>query len=450
MVTRLPENTEFVLMTACPADTAALHPQEDSPLASAPSAHASEDDSGFSDDETAIAMVAATSVTIAHSQLPVRGLGGGRAFAPNLPAAMQCLSPPSWPSGLERIDLEPPRAALLGPAGFESIGTDNGCPSRELLASTPPPANKHRPIARKAPNAKHPRQHDQRQHYQEQNKKRRKCPKTTTFTCSPGSPITSSKSTEQVRSSQDRHGDLWDLGRDVALLASVQRHGAPEHGSLTNAHPLVATAPPLAVPEPTLSPLVLVTFQTRSRETVQRLQKEAAKANRRYVPPARGLHQHITCPTTPPATQAALERLDQCAALRIGDTIECRFTPKTPFEQICRGTEIPSRDQVALAFETRYAEGSDKAAVVRQLEFEVFYYSFDDGLVCLRCQHAPAACSCGYASDLLEINRDWKLKHDPSRRLGLRRATDGSVTVALFPDPADQAATHRGRGLGGP
>ena len=35
-----------------------------------------------------------------------------RAFAPNFPAAMQCLLLPSRPSGLSRIDLEPPRAAL--------------------------------------------------------------------------------------------------------------------------------------------------------------------------------------------------------------------------------------------------------------------------------------------------------------------------------------------------
>ena len=373
-----------------------------------------------------------------------------RAFAPNFPAAMQCLLLPSRPSGLERIDLEPPRVALTQAerepspgkrqtpaspqtpqkllAGFdsgcESIGSDN---SQELRASTPPPANKQRPIARKSLKAKHQRPHHHRQH---QEQRKRKCtPETTRIP--DGDSITFASSTEQVRSSQDRHDDLWDLERDVALLPSVQLHGAPEHGSLTNAHPLIATAASSTVLEPTLCPLVLRTFQTRSRETAQRLQEEAVKANRRYIPPARVVHQHITCPITPPATPASLERLDRYAVVRIGDTIECRFMPKTPFEQICRGTEIPARNQVALAFETRYAEGPDKVEVVRQLEFEVFYYSFDDGLVCLRCQHNPAACSCGYASDLLEINRDWKLKCDPTRRLGLRRAKDGSAIVAL-------------------
>ena len=177
------------------------------------------------------------------------------------------------------------------------------------------------------------------------------------------------------------------------------------------------------------TPLVIVTFQTRSRETARRLQEEAAKANRRYVPPARDVYQQITCPMTEPPNPTVLESLEHYPVLRIGDTIECRFQPKTAFENICQGTELPPCNQTALSFETRFAEG--KSVVIRQLEFEAFYYSFVDGLVCLRCQRQPGSCSCGYASDLLEINRDWKAKRDPSRRLGLRLADDGSVTVAL-------------------
>ena len=340
MVT-LPENQKTacteILTTACPV---VLHPQEKSPFASMPSvssAHTREDN------ETAMAVAAtSTTATIAHMyshhqqpEFPVvlglcaesdaesdadddaeedpyalmppvqyDGSGGShndegsyrnlepeedpvevlRAFAEfpggNFPAAMQCLLLPSRPSGLERIDLEPLRAALtqaerepspgkrqtpaspqtpqkpfLGPAGFdsgcESIGSDN---SQELRASTPPPANKQRPSARKSPKAKHQRPHHHRQH-QEQTKKKRKRKCTPETTRSPdGDSITSASSTEQVRSSQDRHEDLWDLERDVALLPSVQLHGAPEHGSLTNAHPLIATAASSTVLEPTLCP----------------------------------------------------------------------------------------------------------------------------------------------------------------------------------------------------
>ena len=46
-------------------------------------------------------------------------------------------------------------------------------------------------------------------------------------------------------------------------------------------------------------------------------------------------------------------------------------------------------------------------------------------------QHKPSACACTYANDLLEVNRDWKTKRDPSRRLGFRRADDGSVSLGL-------------------
>lgn len=183
--------------------------------------------------------------------------------------------------------------------------------------------------------------------------------------------------------------------------------------------------------DPMSSQLVIVTYETRSRDKAQRLQKEAAKARRRYAPPPRKVYQHLVCSAMPPPVSDALKSLAHYPALRIGDTVECHFSPKTPGGHICNGIQLPSRGQAALIFEARRHAGPDGVEVVRQLEFEVFYYSFDDGLVCLRCQHIPAACGCGYASDLLEVNRDWKLKRDPSRRLGFRLSDDGSVTLAL-------------------
>jgi hypothetical protein len=47
------------------------------------------------------------------------------------------------------------------------------------------------------------------------------------------------------------------------------------------------------------------------------------------------------------------------------------------------------------------------------LEFQIFCYSFDRGMVCLRCQHDEAACTCAYPSDLLQINRDWNVSGEP-------------------------------------
>jgi len=68
---------------------------------------------------------------------------------------------------------------------------------------------------------------------------------------------------------------------------------------------------------------------------------------------------------------------------------------------------------------------------LRRLDFEVYYYSFDNGMVCMRCQKKPEGCICSYANDLLEVNRDWKPKRDPTRQLGLRQALDGSVAIGL-------------------
>jgi len=103
-----------------------------------------------------------------------------------------------------------------------------------------------------------------------------------------------------------------------------------------------------------------------------------------------------------------------------------RFKPETAFELLCQGYELEPRGQVALGFGCTAPDGTRRA-----LEFEVLHHAPDDGIACLRCQHAPAACCCGYANDLLEINRDWKAKKDPTRRLGLRSFEQGVVGVAI-------------------
>ena len=94
-----------------------------------------------------------------------------------------------------------------------------------------------------------------------------------------------------------------------------------------------------------------------------------------------------------------------------------------------QGTDLPAHAQSALVFESRLFEGPTES--IRQLEFDIFYYSCDSGMVCMRCQKKPEACICHFANDLLEVNRDWKTKRDPARRLGLRQADDGSVAVGL-------------------
>lgn len=181
----------------------------------------------------------------------------------------------------------------------------------------------------------------------------------------------------------------------------------------------------------TLTGLCLITFQTRSRSTTQQLQQAARMANRRYIPPARSIHQKIDGLTSPPPSPAALLSKDNYPAVRIGDTVEVRFNPITPFTDICRGAELPAKAQAALRFETTVPAHDGAAAAVRRIEFEVLYYSFTEGIVCLRCQGKPHACCCTYHNDLLEINRDWKTKRDPSRRLGLRQVGDESVSIAL-------------------
>lgn len=151
---------------------------------------------------------------------------------------------------------------------------------------------------------------------------------------------------------------------------------------------------------------------------------EAARNNRRYIPPAREVLQTLYGPTDPPSRPADAEDETTFPIIRIGDTIEMKFTPSTPFDKLCHGYELEPKGQVALGF------GSDNADGVRSLEFEVLHHAGEDGLACLRCQQELPKCCCGYANDLLEINRDWKAKKDPTRRLGLRAFDDGVVGVS--------------------
>lgn len=174
-------------------------------------------------------------------------------------------------------------------------------------------------------------------------------------------------------------------------------------------------------------PLWITTFQTRSRTETRALQEEAVKSNRRYVPPARQILQSIHCHSTPPLTPQVVEDLSVYPIIRIGDTVELKFKPITPFQYLCQGYELEPHGQVALGFATRTGPDCE----TRSLHFEILYHSFVDGTVCLRCQQEPVKCECNYASDLLEINRDWKAKKDPARRLGLRSYDDGWVGVAL-------------------
>ena len=129
-------------------------------------------------------------------------------------------------------------------------------------------------------------------------------------------------------------------------------------------------------PGAALTGLCLITFQTRSRDTSRQLQQDARMANRRYIPPARGIHQKIHGPTSPPASPAALLSEHDFAAIRIGDTVEIRFKPVTPFTDICRGVELPASGQAALRFETTVPAGKGSAATIRRIGFEVLYHSF--------------------------------------------------------------------------
>eukprot|EP00038_Savillea_parva_P002775 m.117659 g.117659 ORF g.117659 m.117659 type:complete len:547 (+) comp10949_c0_seq1:248-1888(+) len=177
----------------------------------------------------------------------------------------------------------------------------------------------------------------------------------------------------------------------------------------------------------TLLAFLITTFRTRSRQETKALQLQAMLNKRRYIPPAREVLQEMRGPTYPPATPQDAEDESRFPIVRIGDTIEMKFHTKTSFDLLCHGYELEPHDQVALGFGCTLEDGE-----VRSLEFEVLFHSdVDDATVCLRCQHEPHVCTCGYASDLLELNRDWKAKKDPTRRLGLRSFDHGLVGVAL-------------------
>lgn len=57
--------------------------------------------------------------------------------------------------------------------------------------------------------------------------------------------------------------------------------------------------------------------------------------------------------------------------------------PVPSLSSLVKGTELAAHAQSALVFESRLFEG--RREYIRQVEFEVFYYSFDNGLVCMRC-----------------------------------------------------------------
>eukprot|EP00039_Didymoeca_costata_P028459 m.21119 g.21119 ORF g.21119 m.21119 type:complete len:659 (+) comp7040_c0_seq1:272-2248(+) len=171
----------------------------------------------------------------------------------------------------------------------------------------------------------------------------------------------------------------------------------------------------------------VTTFQTRSRDETRALQAEAETLNRRYIPPGRPVFQSFIAPDEPPTSPSQAEAVDIFPFVRIGDTIELNFAMSTPFEQMCQGFQMEPGGQTALGFATMNLEGTAH----RTLEFEIYYYHCDEGILCLRCQESPAACTCKYASDLLEINRDWKTKRDPQRRLGLKQHLDGTASIAL-------------------
>lgn len=180
-------------------------------------------------------------------------------------------------------------------------------------------------------------------------------------------------------------------------------------------------------------PLHVTTFQTRSRSETRALQAEAQSQCRRYIPPPREQLQSLQCQINPPSSPLAVEAIDKYPIVRIGDTVEIKFNLATPFQELCAGYEIEPHDQVALGFGCNIGGGES-----RIIAFEIMYHSFSDGTVCLRCQKSvpeptsttATSCTCTYPNDLLEINRDWKAKKDPSRRLGLRSYGDGG-TIGL-------------------
>ena len=182
--------------------------------------------------------------------------------------------------------------------------------------------------------------------------------------------------------------------------------------------------PPIGLPQGCIR---VTTFQTRSRDETRALQAEAEVLNKRYIPPGRPVFQCFAAPKVPPTAPVDVEDANLYPFIRIGDTVELNFAMKTPFDLMCKGSQIEPNGQTALGFQ---CTDSKKAAIL-SLEFQIFYYSFDDGVVCLRCQKAPGACACNYASDLLEINRDWKAKRDPQRRLGLKEHSDGTCSIAI-------------------
>lgn len=148
----------------------------------------------------------------------------------------------------------------------------------------------------------------------------------------------------------------------------------------------------------------VTTFRTRSRTETQALQADANVTKRkktRYVPPGRPVLQCLAAPTVPPKAPLDVADASVHPIIRIGDTFELKFALQTPFDLLCKGSQIEPNGQTALGF--RCTDSGKAAAAVVSLEFQIFYYSFDGGMVCLRCQKAPRACACNYASDVLEI-----------------------------------------------
>lgn len=177
----------------------------------------------------------------------------------------------------------------------------------------------------------------------------------------------------------------------------------------------------------------VTTFRTRSRTETQALQAEANVTKRkktRYVPPGRPVLQCFAAPTVPPRAPLDVADASVHPIIRIGDTFELKFALQTPFDLMCLGDQIEPNGQTALGF--RCTDSGKAAAAVVSLEFQIFYYSFDGGMVCLRCQKAPSACACNYASDVLEISQySGKAKRDSQRRLGLKGHSDGTCSIGV-------------------
>ena len=70
-------------------------------------------------------------------------------------------------------------------------------------------------------------------------------------------------------------------------------------------------------------------------------------------------------------------------------TLPARYCPPPPPTQ---GMPIEPCGQTALGFSCRNRQGTGS----HTLEFKIYYYSFEEGITCLRCQHEPTACVCSY------------------------------------------------------